>query len=218
MASSWPLPSADGNGRSVSPAAVARGAIFQPVIRFLPFLMLICLLNACSASSGSPAVSGAATPMPAASPRATATAEVVRIPPQVQCQWATVRKVTDGDTIRVDFENGPLNQPVRYIGMDTPETVKPDTPVQPFGPEAAAENARLVSGRRLCLEKDVSERDRYDRLLRYAWLPDGSMVNEILVSEGMATVETVPPDVKYVERFIAAQQQARAAARGMWAP
>lgn len=185
--------------------------------RFLPFLLLVCLLTACSAASESTAAPAAATPK-LTPPPATATTEVVRIPPGINCQWATVRKVTDGDTIRVDFENGPLNQPVRYIGMDSPETVKPETPVQPFGPEASAENARLVAGKRLCLEKDVSERDRYDRLLRYAWLPDGSMVNELLVQAGLATVDTFPPDVKYVERFIAAQEQARAAGRGMWAP
>ena len=186
--------------------------------RFLPFLVIVCLLAACSTAPASTAETVAFTPSVTPSHGETATAEPLRIPPGINCQWASVRKVTDGDTIRVDFEDGPLNQPVRYIGMDAPETVKPDTPVQPFGPEASAENARLVAGKRLCLEKDISERDRYDRLLRYAWLPDGSMVNELLVQAGLATVETVPPDVKYVERFVAAQQQAREAGRGMWAP
>lgn len=125
--------------------------------------------------------------------------------------------MTDGDTVRVDFEDGPANQPVRYIGMDAPETVKPDTPVQPFGPEASRENARLLSGKRVCLEKDVADRDRYDRLLRYVWLPDGTLVNEALVLAGLATVDTFPPDVKYVERFRAAQAAAREAGRGIWA-
>lgn len=139
------------------------------------------------------------------------------LPATIVCQWARVRSVTDGDTVRVDFEGGPANQPVRYIGMDAPETVKPDTPVQPFGPEASRENARLLSGKRVCLEKDVADRDRYDRLLRYVWLPDGTLVNEALVLAGLATVDTFPPDVKYVERFRAAQAAAREAGRGIWA-
>lgn len=175
-------------------------------------LALAGTMVACAGPAAAPAEPATDTP-----PSQTATPVVV-LPPGVVCDWAKVRSVTDGDTIRVDFEDGPANQPVRYIGMDAPETVKPGTPVQPLGPEASRENARLVAGKRVCLEKDVSERDRYDRLLRYAWLPDGTMVNEALVLSGLATVDTFPPDVKYVDRFIAAQSAAREAARGMWAP
>lgn len=174
--------------------------------RGLAVLMFVAAIAGCSGSN-------AADPASSGSPGSTAA-----IPAEVACQWANVRSVTDGDTIRVDFEGGAANQPVRYIGIDAPETVKPDTPVQPFGPEASRENSRLVAGKRLCLEKDASERDRYDRFLRYAWLADGTMVNEALVSAGLATVDTFPPDVKYVERFTAAQAAARRAARGMWAP
>lgn len=137
-------------------------------------------------------------------------------PAGLVCEWATVVKVTDGDTIRVDFVDGALAQPVRYIGMDAPETVHPTLGVQPFGPEASARNKELVGNKKVCLERDISETDRYDRLLRYAWLPDGRMVNEVLVSEGLATVDTFPPDVKYVERFVADQRQAREANRGLW--
>jgi micrococcal nuclease len=68
----------------------------------------------------------------------------------------------------------------------------------------------------VCLERDLSERDRYGRLLRYAWLEDGRMVNEVLVLEGFAVTDTVPPDVKYVDRFTAAQAAAREAERGIW--
>ncbi|MGE3073719.1 MAG: thermonuclease family protein [Dehalococcoidia bacterium] len=147
----------------------------------------------------------------------TATHETANLPEGVVCQWAKVVRVTDGDTIRVDITDGSRNQPVRYIGVDTPETVHPTLGVQPFGPEASARNKELVANKQVCLEKDVSETDRYDRLLRYVWLPDGRMVDEVLVAEGLATVDTFPPDVKYVERFIAAQQTARASRRGMWA-
>lgn len=144
--------------------------------------------------------------------------EASQVPAEVTCRWARVRSVTDGDTIRVEFEDGPANEPVRYIGIDTPETVHPTLGKQPFGEEASAENVRLVAGKRVCLEKDVSEHDRFGRLLRYVWLSDGTMVNELLVRAGLATVDTFPPDVKYVDRFTAAQAEARTAERGIWAP
>lgn len=170
------------------------------------------LLFGCSPPESTPTVAGS-VPRPTATP-----IEASRIPSEVSCQWARVRSVTDGDTIRVDFEGGSANQPIRYIGVDTPETVHPTLGKQPFGVEASAENTRLVGGKRVCLEKDVSERDRFDRLLRYVWLPDGSMVNERLVLSGLATVDTFPPDVRYVERFVSAQVKAREAGRGIWAP
>lgn len=155
---------------------------------------------------------------PASRPAATATPTVmVLVPPEVVCEWARVRSVTDGDTVRVDFEGGERNRPVRYIGVDTPETRHPTLGVQPFGQEASKRNAELVGGRRVCLEKDVSELDRFDRLLRYVWLEDGRMVNEVLVAEGLAVTDTFPPDVKYVERFLGAQREAAGAGRGLWA-
>lgn len=164
-----------------------------------------------------------AATMPTATPPATETTAPtptveIRIPAEVRCEWARVRRVTDGDTIRVDFETGAENVAVRYIGMDTPETLHPTLGVQPFGPEASARNEELVGGRRICLEKDISEYDRYDRLLRYVWLEDGRLVNEVLVEEGLAVTDTFPPDVKYVERFLAAQRVAAEAGRGTWAP
>ena len=66
------------------------------------------------------------------------------------------------------------------------------------------------------LEKDVSETDRYGRLLRYVWLSDGTMVNATLVAEGYAQVFTYPPDVRYVDRFLGLQREARAENRGLW--
>jgi len=140
------------------------------------------------------------------------------VPPEVVCQWAKVAHVVDGDTIRVDFEIGAADVPVRYIGIDTPETVAPGQAVQPFGPEATARNTRLVSGKRICLERDISEQDQYRRLLRYVWLEDGRLVNHVLLEEGLAVVDTFPPDVKYVERFTAAQAVARGSQRGIWSP
>jgi micrococcal nuclease len=177
----------------------------------LALLMLLLSLPAAACSPASVAAPSTAqdlTPTPTT---------VILVPPEVLCEWARVRSVTDGDTIRVDFEAGARNQPVRYIGIDTPETRHPTLGVQPFGLEASDANTALVAGKRVCLEKDISESDRYDRLLRYIWLEDGRMVNEVLVAEGFATTDTFPPDVKYVERFLAAQQSAAAEGLGIWA-
>jgi len=101
---------------------------------------------------------------------------------------ATVVRVTDGDTIVVAY--GGQQFKVRYIGMDTPETVDPNSPVQWMGPQATTANAALVDGKTVFLEKDVSEVDRFDRLLRYVWLTDGAawtLVNLELVRQGVAS-------------------------------
>jgi endonuclease YncB( thermonuclease family) len=132
---------------------------------------------------------------------------------------AKVVRVVDGDTIVVEF--GGRRSKVRYIGMDAPETVDPSRPVQWMGPEASAANASLVAGKQVVLEKDVSETDRYGRLLRYVWLTDGrswTLVDLELVERGFASVATFPPDVKYVELLRAAERRARGAGVGLWRP
>lgn len=122
-------------------------------------------------------------------------------------------RVVDGDTIEVGI--GGQSYRVRYIGIDTPETVDPRKPVQCFGKEAAERNRQLVEGRAVALEKDVSEVDQYGRLLRYVWVGD-RMVNAVLVEEGYAMASTYPPDVKYAGLFASLQAQAREAGRGLW--
>lgn len=126
-------------------------------------------------------------------------------------QLFKVVKVIDGDTITL--ENGEV---VRYIGIDTPETVHPSKPVQCFGKEASEKNKELVEGKMVRLEKDVSERDKYNRLLRYVWIGD-MFVNDYLVREGYAYASTYPPDVKYADQFLKAQQEARERKKGLWA-
>ena len=126
-------------------------------------------------------------------------------------------RVVDGDTIVIDRGRG--SERVRYIGMDTPESVKPDTPVQFMAQEASAVNEALVGGREVVLERDVSDTDQYDRLLRYVWLRDGDgwvLVNLELVRRGYAQVATFPPDVRWTEAFLAAQRVARDAGLGLW--
>jgi micrococcal nuclease len=108
---------------------------------------------------------------------------------------------------------------LRYIGIDTPETVHPSKPVEWMGAEASAANHTLVDGKTVVLEKDVSEVDRYGRLLRYVWLNDGGawlLANRELVRLGFAQVSTYPPDVKYTELLLDAQREARESGLGLW--
>ena len=122
-------------------------------------------------------------------------------------QEGRVVAVTDGDTIRVMLQG--QEYPVRYIGMDTPETGQPNATA------ARDKNVELVSGKTVRLEKDVSETDRYGRLLRYVWVGD-MMVNAELVRQGYAQAATFPPDVKYQQKFSALQKEAQTAGRGLW--
>ncbi len=129
---------------------------------------------------------------------------------------ARVVAVVDGDTIRVRLAGGEVER-VRYIGIDTPESVKPGTPVQCFAKAAAAANRRLVEGRTVRLVGDVEPRDRYGRLLAYVYRePDGLFVNAELVRGGYARPLTIPPDVRFAERFATLAEEARRAAKGLW--
>jgi micrococcal nuclease len=126
-----------------------------------------------------------------------------------------VVRVVDGDTIRVRV--GGREERVRYIGIDTPESARQGTPVECFARRAAAENARLVDGRRVRLEPDAEARDRYGRLLAYVVrVEDARMVNESLVRGGYAVPLTIPPNDRYAERFEHAAQEARDGRRGLW--
>lgn len=124
-----------------------------------------------------------------------------------------VVKVVDGDTIDVLVDGEVVR--VRYIGINTPETVHPTRGVECFGQEASARNKALVEGKWVRLEKDISDTDKYGRLLRYVYVGE-VLVNEVLVSEGYANVSTYPPDVRYTELFRRAELEARTAGRGLW--
>jgi len=127
-----------------------------------------------------------------------------------------VVRVIDGDTIEVEIDGREYR--LRYIGIDAPETVKDNTPVEWMGPEASAANGALVKGEVVYLEKDVSDTDRYGRLLRYVFLADGTFVNGELVRQGYAQAITYPPDVKYQKLLRALEREARDAGRGLWQP
>lgn len=133
----------------------------------------------------------------------------------IEGERVLVSKVVDGDTI--ELGNG---QAVRFIGIDTPETVDPRRPVGCFGKESSNETKNLLSGKTVILQKDVSNTDKYSRLLRYVFLPleknQTLFVNDYLVREGFARVYTYPPDVKYNEQFRQAEREAREFKRGLW--
>ncbi len=129
---------------------------------------------------------------------------------QEKITTARVKRVIDGDTI--ELESGQI---VRYIGIDTPETVHPSKPVQCFGVEASNKNKELVLGKEIKLEKDISETDKNGRLLRYTWL-DNVLINDLLIRHGYAVSSTHPPDVKYQDKFLESQRLARQENRGLW--
>lgn len=167
------------------------------------------------APSGPSLTAAPAAPTSAATVDPDATAD--GLAPSGQTEEARVVRVIDGDTIVVDRGRG--DERVRYIGIDTPETVKPASPVEWMGAEASTANRELVDGAIVILETDVSETDRYGRLLRHVWLAgDGgwTLVNRELVREGYARVSTYPPDVKYANLYLAAQVDAREHDRGLW--
>jgi endonuclease YncB( thermonuclease family) len=121
---------------------------------------------------------------------------------------ALVEQIVDGDTIAVRIDD--KSYKLRYIGIDTPETG------QPFATEATAQNRALVEGQTVYLQKDVSETDKYQRLLRYVYLADGTFVNLELVKQGYAHAITYPPDVRHEAQLRQAQQEAVSAGRGLW--
>jgi len=121
---------------------------------------------------------------------------------------AKVTHVYDGDTIKV--ESGGRSYRLRYIGVDTPERE------EPFYQEAFDFNRQLVEDQTVILVKDVSDTDRYGRLLRYVFLEDGTFVNGELMINGMARLVTFPPDVAQTDYFRELQRQAQEAGVGMW--
>lgn len=122
-------------------------------------------------------------------------------------------RVIDGDTIVVDY-HGKLEK-VRLIGVDTPETVHPNKPVEYFGKEASNFTRSLVAGKRVTLEFDWQRRDKYNRLLAYVYFDDGTLLNKKIIKEGYGHAYTRFP-FKYMDDFRAAEREAQRAGKGLW--
>ncbi len=141
---------------------------------------------------------------------------------------ATVMRVVDGDTLKVNFKG--QEESIRLIGIDTPESrvnkkTKKDAKrsgqdidtIFAMGKRATEYVESLVkSGDMITLKFDVQELDRYGRLLGYVYLSNGKMLNEEIVKAGYANVMTIPPNVKYEDRFLKAYKHARERKRGLW--
>ncbi len=171
---------------------VRRGALRAPLL-IAAVLVVVALSRGCGNDDGSDEPSGPTS--------------------------ARVTHVVDGDTIDVRMPDGE-EETVRYIGIDTPETVKPDTPVQCGGPQAHVVNEHLVGDRTVTLRFDAELRDVYGRLLAYVYLPSAGgrplFVNAELVRRGMARTLTIPPNDSFAELFARLAAAAGAAGRGLW--
>ena len=143
-------------------------------------------------------------------------------------ELADVTRVVDGDTAVVTVTarvEGPGTgaaqvggeYSVRFIGIDTPESVKPNSPVECFGKEASAATHALLEGQQVALVKDVEETDQYDRLLRYVYIGE-EMANARLVANGYAQTYTYPPNIRHADLFVELEREARENDRGLWAP
>jgi endonuclease YncB( thermonuclease family) len=127
-----------------------------------------------------------------------------------------VVRVIDGDTIRVRLDDPAETRTVRYIGVDTPETVAPGEPIECFGEAASEYNKRLVAGKRLRLVLGRERRDRYGRLLAYVQIEDGPLVEDALLRRGYARTLTIAPNDDRAPHFRALEREARAEGRGLW--
>lgn len=127
---------------------------------------------------------------------------------------ATVTRVVDGDTIVVRYDDGKTDK-VRLIGVDTPETHKPGVDVQCFGPQAEQFTRTTLNGKRVRLELDRDERDRYDRLLAYVYV-DGKRFEDELLRGGYARHLAIRPNTRYAREFLALETSAKLSRKGLW--
>lgn len=136
--------------------------------------------------------------------------------PSAPSALARVASITDGDTLVVDLHGRRV--PIRLIGIDTPETVKPSSPVECFGPEASAFLASLLApGTAVVVHRDIESRDHFGRLLAYVFrAADGLFVNREILVQGYARTLPIPPNLTYAREFEVITSRAQREGRGMW--
>ncbi|HSL77570.1 MAG TPA: thermonuclease family protein, partial [Candidatus Limnocylindrales bacterium] len=176
--------------------------------------------NSATSRSVAPTI-GLETPITAESPGAAVESPDIAIStfgPAGETTFATVTKVVDGDTIKVDIDGTEYS--VRYIGIDSPEPDATDPDIKRLADAATATNASLVEGQEVYLEREVSDMDRFGRLLRDVWLVDSGgsqvLISIELVRAGYAQISTFPPDVRYLSQLTEAQTMAQDDRVGLW--
>lgn len=205
--------------RRTSSIALPTGDILSPMPRTIlrAIALLVLVFFATSGSSYGRSIASKVQEtvvLPAAPAQKSATPSTAPTGPALY----PVVKVVDGDTIEVEKDGGIVK--VRLIGINTPEVVDPRRPVQCFGTEASAEAHRVLDGQSVSLESDPSQDtyDKYGRLLAYAFLPDGTLFNEHMITAGFAHEYTYDLPYTYQKQFKAAEVTARTEKRGLWAP
>lgn len=180
---------------------------------FLIFLILLAF-QAMTEDSGNGAEAGGRVMV---SQEAGVETDEVWADPQKKFGPYDVAKVVDGDTLDVMIEGQKLR--IRLIGINTPETVDPRKSVECFGKEASDKAKEILAGKKVFLEADASQtdRDKYDRLLRYVFLEDGTNFGLLMIREGYAYEYTYDAPYKYQKEFKAAQKEASDAGKGLWA-
>ena len=129
--------------------------------------------------------------------------------------YLPVKKVVDGDTFWVN-DGSEKGLKIRLIGVNTPETVHPQKPVEYYGREASDYVKNILTGKKVKLKFDVDKTDRYGRTLAYVYLKDGTFLNAEIIKKGYGQAMTVPPNVKYSDKFVELERKARERKIGLW--
>jgi micrococcal nuclease len=186
------------------------------IIKIIVVLSIAIILQSCSSNVNQPKPTINETPS-ATQPVSNVTAEPMKNlenNTNKKLIDAKIVKVVDGDTMDILINN--KKETVRLLLVDTPETVHPTKPVEPFGPEASKFAKETLTGKDIKIEMDVSDRDKYGRLLAYLYI-DNKMFNEMLLEKGLARVAYVyPPNIKYVDHFRDIQKKAQVSGIGIW--
>jgi micrococcal nuclease len=197
----------------IEEAETPRGPMRKRHRGFVLVLLALVLLAGCEGYAGDGAGGGTGG---APADLATSKAERTSWPdPPRDAVAAKVQRVSDGDTFVASVKG--RRERVRVIGVDTPESVAPNTPDEPYGEEASDFAKRYLDGETVRLAGDAEPRDRYGRMLAYVWLADGTFWNALLVAEGYAQQLTIPPNVTYAGLFRRLAAEARREDRGLWA-
>ncbi|AFR31316.1 thermonuclease family protein [Arthrobacter sp. Rue61a] len=180
-------------------------------------VVAVLALTGCT-SQGGPQIVPAGSPAPLHEVPCEATGTAAR-PPALESAASgpyAVEKVVDGDTIRISC-NG-ISTRVRLVGINAPESVKEDAPVECGGPEASTYLHSLLDGQQVFLSADPVQgvRDKYDRLLAYVWTTDGTLTNRTILEQGHAEATGYGKSFAYSEDFTAAADQARKSKAGIW--